>query len=411
MLSKQSLIEPVILLNELFPKYSNRFLSYFEDIIDTSDHKSISLNFKIREKSHMKKLSPILKLAKPKDAKIIIELVKEAYEGTYPYKEMEDELEVRKMIKSGKITFVLFKNPKNQDEIIGSTAFVVDLEAKKGYLRSLVVKKKYLGVLDASKAYIGSCIIVWLAYKKEILIWWGEARTADAKSQYINRLCSLTPIGFYPNKDIFFNKIESDLMMISYNEKALHEYRRKDIPEVIPEVFDCFNFSDEHFSLGPVNYVEPMLHLDPEELVEISKNLATSVKRDMFGYETIRFSLPNSNSYFEFLHTPRVQNFEKTRYKIKNLEELFVFVEEFKKYANKLNIRYFEVYISAYEPTHQKIFLDAGFYPRGYIPSWKFDKKRGDFEDHVLFNFFLGFIDTNIQLIPEGQELLRHIKI
>jgi hypothetical protein len=134
--------------------------------------------------------------------------------------------------------------------------------------------------------------------------------------------------------------------------------------------------------------------------------LEKSVIRDKFGYEIIKFSLPNSNSYFEFLYTPQVRNFEKTKYYVNSLEELYVFVKEFIRMGGQLGIRYCEAFISAYNPTHQQIFHNAGLFPRGYVPSWEFNKEEKVFEDRILFNWFEGKIDRNIQLIDEGKELL-----
>ena len=78
--------------------------------------------------------------------------------------------------------------------------------------------------------------------------------------------------------------------------------------------------------------------------------------------------IPGTESYFKFLYTPQVQNFEKTEYSVNNLEELYVFVQDFKKLARLLKVRYCEAFISAYDVEHQSIFYNAGLNPRGYIP-------------------------------------------
>jgi len=70
-----------------------------------------------------------------------------------------------------------------------------------------------------------------------------------------------------------------------------------------------------------------------------------------------------------------------------------------------------EVFVSAYKPDHQKIFLEAGLSPRGYIPSWNYNQKKNVFEDCILFNEFKGKIDENIQLISEGKELLNCLNL
>jgi hypothetical protein len=91
---------------------------------------------------------------------------------------------------------------------------------------------------------------------------------------------------------------------------------------------------------------------------------------------------------------------------VNNLEELYVFVKAFTKCGKELGIRYCESFISAYKPSHQKIFYNAGLRPRGYVPSWIYNRSKQSFEDCILFNLYEGKIDDNIQLIDEGYILL-----
>ena len=82
-----------------------------------------------------------------------------------------------------------------------------------------------------------------------------------------------------------------------------------------------------------------------------------------------------------------------------------------KKLIQKYNANYFECFVSAYKPTHQKIFHDAGFKSTGYVPCWYYNKKQDFFEDRIVFNYYKGSIDRNIKLIPEALELLNEINI
>lgn len=261
------------------------------------------------------------------------------------------------------------------------------------------------------KAWIGSTVHVWQEYENRIFSWYSEARTASAKAQYITKLCGILPVAFFPNKDMFYGKIESDVLIISYDERALRNFRRKEVPEILPEIYDYFCYSDERYDLGCVKVTTPELKLDEKKLTRYQKRLIKIIKKDKFDYETVTLTLKGSKSYFEFLHTPRVQNFEKTSYKVKNLEELFVFAQEFVRCARQLNVRYFEVFVSAHEPCHQKIILDLGLHPRGYVPCWKYNWERNCFEDHVLFNYYEGKINEKIELLEEGKNLLKRLKV
>ena len=62
--------------------------------------------------------------------------------------------------------------------------------------------------------------------------------------------------------------------------------------------------------------------------------------------------------------------------------------------------------MSAYNTEHQQIFLDLGLFPRGYVPSWEYNKNIDCFEDRILFNSYEGAIDTNIVVYEENKVLL-----
>ena len=407
MLSEETVSIPGISLNELFCVSTDEFLRPFEDLIDPDIHKGMYLDFEICDRLHQHKISPLLRLARPEDAKDIVEIYKELYNGTYPYKEMEDEQEVRKMIQDPTIQWIIYQDPSF--DITGCITFILDFENKRGYIRGFMLKKEYQGYIDITKAMIGSMIGMCHKYKNEIYTWYVENRTAHAKSQYSMRVCGIAPIGFYPNKDIFLGKVESDLMQILYDERVLKVYRSKEIPQILPEVKNCFSYSDERYNLGKYRIEEPYIEFDFKKVMALKEGFVKKVKKDKFGYEIIRFSFNGSTSFFKFLYTPSVKNFEKTEYKVRNLEELYVFVQEFMKCKKELNVRYCEVFLSAYCPSHQKIFRDAGFSPRGYIPSWKYNHKTGVFEDQILFNYFEGHINSKMQLIQEAWELFKTI--
>ncbi len=368
------------------------------------------LDFELRDRVRKnKKISPMLRLAKLDDAKEITEIYKELYNGTYPYKEMEDIDEVRRMIQDPNVQCIIYQDPFYN--FAGCITFILDFENKRGYIRGFMLKKKYQGQIDITKAMIGSMIGMIHKFKDILFNWYVENRTAHAKSQYSMWVCGITPIGFFPNKDIFLGKVESDLMQICYEEKALREYRSDDIPSFLPQVENCYLYSDNRYHLGKYRIEAPTIDLNHTKVSRLRKSLRRSIVKDKFGYEMVTFSFENSHldsesvSYFEFLYTPQVQNFEKTKYYVKDLEELFVFVQEFIKCGKELGIRYCEAFVSAYKPTHQKIFYDAGLHTRGYIPSWKFDQQDEVFKDYILFNWFEGEISKDIQLIDEGKKL------
>jgi len=391
--------------NELSTFYARDFLKTFEKLGEVDFKNGMYLNFNIQERENNRKINPILKIAIPENAQEIVDICNEAYDGTYPYREMIDVEAVREKIKGPEYHWFLFKD--TNDNTMGCFKFYLNFKERKGYLGGFTVKKKYLGFVDVVKAMIGMMIGMISKYKEDIMMWYCENRTAHSKTQFMVLLCGLRPVAFYPNKDVFFNKVESDLMEILYDERVLRNYRTNQTPEIIPEIKDCFDYSNDRYELGLAKIVSPDIKLNASKISFIKKKIITEVIRDKYGYEEVKISIKGSDSYIKFLYTPTVNNFEKTTYEINNLEELFSLVQEFKSYAKKLNIRYFEVFVSAYEPEHQKIFLDSKLCPRGYVPCWKYNQKKNNFEDYILFNYYEGEIDENIQLIPEGEELIR----
>ena len=61
-------------------------------------------------------------------------------------------------------------------------------------------------------------------------------------------------------------------------------------------------------------------------------------------------------------------------------------------------------------PSYQKILLDAGFIPRGYIPRWMYNQEKNCFENHVFFNYFERNISDKVQLIEDGKELIKILR-
>ena len=404
MLSKNVVEPSIVSVNDLFSRDTEQFLKPFESVVNPDIHKEMSLDFELGGRVHTHKISPILRLAEPEDAEEITGIYKELYNGTYPYKEMENVDEVRRMIIDPNIQWVIYQDPSYN--MAGCITFVLDFENKRGYIRGFMLKKKYQGYIDITKAMIGSMIGMVYKFRDIIYTWYVENRTAHAKSQYSMWVCGIAPIAFYPNKDIFLDKVESDLMQIFYDKRALTKFRTSKIPRLIPPVEKCFKYADARYSLGEYSIQNPTNLIDFSHASRLEESLIKRIERDKFGYETIRFTLPSSDSYFEFLYTPHVKNFEKTKYRVANVEELTLFVKEFIKCGIELDIRYYEAFVSGYKPSHQKVFYDAGLCPRGYVPSWKFNNKTNSFEDNILFNWCEGKISNDIKLIDEAKELL-----
>ncbi|MHA1273685.1 MAG: hypothetical protein ACTSQS_09635 [Promethearchaeota archaeon] len=400
---------------ELYNEMSEDSCIYIEDYIKNIDYcplsmfqEGFSIKNEIQNEGKKFKVIPTIQLAKVDDAEEIADIVNSVYRGTYPYKEFCDKNEIEKMIKDDRYYFILFKV---KDEIAGLYNAQLNFKKRKGYFGGLVLKEKFHGKIDLLKSAMVSVSSIYYTFKDKIYIWYGETRTSHSKSQYIVVKCGIKPIAFFPNKDIFLNAVESDLLHIIYNKKAIEDFRSKEIPKLIPQVSDCFLYATSRYNLGPVIFKNPIIHLNSEIYSNIRKKIIIKSESNKFGYEWVNMFNRDTDSYFKFLLTRHLFNIEKMEYKIKCLEELVAFIHELKELMKRKYIRYCECFVSAYKPEHQKIFYLEGFKPRGYVPSWFYDENNNIFEDAVVFNLFKGKLDNNLKLVPEGEELVRIFKV
>ena len=353
---------------------------------------------------------PSLKFATEEDAEEITNIFKEVYENTYPYKRMEDISEIRSMIRSPNYYWIIFRF--KPDEAIGCIGLHLDFENKIGNFFGFAFRKKYQHKADISTASIACEIAPMYKFKDQILIWFAEIRSSFSSIQYLAKLAGLNPTAFLPNKDIFFNHSESEILFIIYNRKALFNYRSSEKPKIISQAIFCYFHAFQKYSLelpAIKNYNNLESELDKHKIVKINSLLMRKVEKDKFGNELITILIKGTNSFFEFLHYDNICIAEKVFYKVSTLEELYVFIEEIKLITQELRLRYFEAYLSAYDPTHQTIFFNAGFKPTGYIPAFKYNKAKNLFEDQVLFVYHEGELNKDTKLIPETVEFLKTI--
>jgi len=383
----------------------NDFLKQFKEFEVFNLQKGVKFDFDFSLRTDSQKICPIIQVAKPEDAEEIAQIFKQTYKGCYPYIEAFDSKEIYQMIKDPTYHWFLYKIKPNI--VVGCIGVHLEFEKKRGYHFGYVIKEKYQRLVDTIKMFAGYLIILWKIYKNKILVWYSETRTAHSVGQYGQNLCGLIPIAFFPNKDIFSNRVESDFMHISYDRRVLKEYRHKSDPKIIRQVLNCYLYSNEKYHLGLPRVENPELNLNLININKIKKKLIRKIENEREGYVNISYFIKNSNSYFKFVHNIYNQTFEKSIYEINDLEELYVFLQEVREHINQFNIRYFECFVSSYEPTHQRIFYDSGFEPRGYVPCWKYNKEENIFEDQIVFNYFKGTVDKNMKTTPETLYLLQ----
>ncbi len=254
---------------------------------------------------------------------------------------------------------------------------------------------------------MGCYLFNYSKYRGRIFRWYSENRTAHAKVQYLTRHCGFHPVAFFPNKDVFYGKPESDILALCYDLRALSDLRSPKVPRLIPEAGMPFLHADRIYHLGEFDVPGSLPALDFNKVGDMISRFRVRVSKDAFGYKHYTMCIEGSDSRLSFVHSPQVHNIEKITYSVADHNQLFMLARELVRYSFRLGVRYLEVFVSAYMPEHQKIFLDLGLVPRGYVPSWTYNVEKGYFEDCIVFNYFHGNIDPDIQLLDEERELVR----
>ena len=366
------------------------------------------ISFPKRSGKH--KYIPSSRLARPGDEKEIVQIFKEIYLGKYPFREFEDESEVLKMIEDPNFLWVVFRN--GSGAIIGCIALELDLDNKRGILHGLVFRRQYQGLTDLYKLFTASFCSALRIYKKDILSVSCEVRSAHTTSQYMGKLLGFLPVAFLPNKDIFFNKEESEIIVIVYSEEALSKYRCTKTVKVPYQVLKSYYYASHKLGIGFFKVRnDPNLVFKDKKIAKIRSLFVKRVEEDKFGNECVSFSYENSQAYFRFFHNKYINNTERVSYEVSTKEELFVFLEKLVEFIQEKKNRYSDCFVSAYNPVHQTIFLNAGFEAYGYVPAYKYNKKENTLEDQVVFVYYKGEVNLErLKMIPETKELVKNLK-
>jgi hypothetical protein len=383
----------------------NDFLSSNKKYNDLDIRKGISFP----KRSKKEKIVPSAQLAIPGDEKDIVSVFKDVYRGVYPFREFEDESEVLKMIEDPYFYWAVFRNSSNA--VIGCIGLEIDLENKSGILHGLVFKRQ--GLTNLYKLFTASLCSALRIIKNDILSVSCEIRSAHSKSQYMSEIMGYLPVAFLPNKDIFFEKEESEIIIISYYEEALGKYRSPKTVKFPRQVLKSYNFAVQKLGiLGPFKVKNYPNLVYKEKKVSICRKYFTKrTEKDKFDNELVKFAYSKSQSFLEFFYNKFIGNIERINYSVTSKEELFVFLERLVQFIQENKVRYCDCFVSAYNALHQTIFLNAGFETYGYIPAFKYNKLEENLEDQVVFVYYKGSVDLErLRVIPETKELINNLK-
>ncbi|GAH34378.1 unnamed protein product, partial [marine sediment metagenome] len=256
---------------------------------------------------------------------------------------MESVSDIQSMIKNPNYYWIVFT--VKPDIVVGCQGIRLDFENKIGNIFGFAFRKEFQQKVDISTASIASVVSPMHKFKNQIFTWFAEVRSSFSSVQYIAKLTGLSPVGFLPNKDIFFNQPESEILFITYNQKILNELRSSQKPQIITPAIFCYFYAFQKYDLGlPVIKNDNILEveLDPNKLENNRKLISRRIERDKFGSELITISIKGTNNYFQFLHYKNIQIVEKVDYKVSTLEDLYVLLEEIKSIIIEFKLRYME---------------------------------------------------------------------
>lgn len=346
-------------------------------------------------------------------AKIVVSIYQEIYQGTYPYLEMLDPDYLKESFSDPNCYWGIFRIDEGSPEAgtdVGCFTIVYDFKSRTAYFRGLNILPRFHKKVGARELSTSMCVRFLNTTMGKIDKWYMEARTAHSAVQYIARLAGCKAQALFLNKDYFLGKKESDCLQVAYWDHALETTRV--IPEIIlPEILPFYYRAQQLHNLPITERLEmnPIeLDLDFHETFRVLTNSKLSAVRDKFGYVSISIEDPKTCSFLTALHTESVKNIEKIKYKCSNVSILAGFYSLLKKYANGHEIEYIEWQLPVSDVFSCKFLFGQDFTILGYIPAWIPSKKQADmFEDAVVLAWIPGETEIkNIQLLPEGQELL-----
>ncbi|MFX1400948.1 MAG: GNAT family N-acetyltransferase [Promethearchaeota archaeon] len=388
------------------------FIGDFLALYSKYEHTSLQKGITIKSKRNIKHpFSYTIQLAKIEDAEDITLIIKDVYRGTYPYKELEDVDEIKRMIEDPDFTWVIFK--KESGENIACGGYHVDLESRSGTFHAFALKREYHGQVNSVDAALALMGAIFRQYKGTILHWSCEVVSNHDKSQHLLKHIGMIPIAFLPKKDVFFAREVSEFVYIIYDKDILKKYRSSKTPNLINRAIFSYFYAQQKFNLEVPNVhglVTYDLILDEHQLEEARENLVTKIESCRFNKEIITIYNKKTKSYIRFLYRINIKSVEKAEYEVKTNEDLAVFLEHIKKFMKDNHIQYFEAYVSAYDPSHQKIFYSSGFKPTGYIPCYKYDASENSFCDQIIFVSYTGKDLNNVKLVPDTINFLKTIR-
>lgn len=313
----------------------------------------------------------------------IIQLYRNAYELTsadyidqvkYPYPEAFDPEWVHRTASSPDTIWKVVWDTLT-DQPIGTGTILINRQDKKGYMRGIIIDPAYQGKGLAAFILVNAFKEVINEYRDVIKIFWTENRSAHPKSQKIAEASGMKPVGLLPNKDIFLDERESDILYVLYSMNTLKN--RRPNPTLVPAVLPIFEVVGRQFRLDDA--IPTHVH----STFGNGFNPTGHVTADKYNYHF--FTYTANGKQLKFVVNPRVMVAENTWFSPDIDPTTLRTLLWFARQSLATVLYYMECYVSAFAPETQQAFVDAGFEATGYLPGW--NVVDGQREDAVIFSW------------------------
>ena len=306
------------------------------------------------------------------DAEELAKIFKIVYNGQYPLKEYENPDWIKKQVDNPNVIWKVCADESGRP--VGCGVMLLDPIHGRLYGGRTVLLPELQGKGIMNKIGMEPIKQVMNDYRDKIRIFYGQSRTEPnniAMQRTLEKL-DFRPLALMVDMDTGLGDRESEVVQALLFQSAYH--RKKDV-KIIPDVEPFYNVSRKQFPRIGKDYevVEPA-SIDKKEC-NLSFYYKEGKFRDVFEIEnTIAAVSAEINRYTNSL--------EITKYTKGHPELLALFLEEIIKFCDKKGILFIEAYASAYDPSEQQAFLDAGFKIAGYFPSYEVVDGVG--EDRVV---------------------------
>ncbi|GAB4330005.1 MAG: hypothetical protein Kow0069_37650 [Promethearchaeota archaeon] len=329
-----------------------------------------------------------LRRATPADAPRVVEIYERLYRGTYPYEEMLDAAELARMLANDDVLFFALEldgsggnAPGDSGRVIGGFTAVREREQRRGYWRGLVLEERYhgkVGITGVARRMVAASKAAF----PRVQVWYGETRTAHAKTQHVFEKLGYDPYAFLPAKDSFFGRRESDVLMYSALTPELAATRAGNVallPSVAP-LYRVVNWRGHLPDDPPVvdpHDVERRAPPAPPRLLAAAR-AGTALLDGWLGRATLACRLGADHLHLDV--TRAVANAEHARFSYSSPERLDAMVAAAVDACDAAGLAYAEVHASAAKPVEQLVLERRGFVPVGYAPAFRRVARPGSTE-------------------------------